>query len=174
MLSLSPTNKIKEILLNSGPVVSSEQVSLNRDEPYLAYIKDRTNSMPLWRKHIYSSAMRRVCVNLSSSCPLPGRFSAASGVQLTNRRNVAMVSTSPHLRALEGRPSPSHCKLLDPALGFLRFPKHCFKTLDQGRFCLTSLDLFLIKWSYASGIGILNVCAYPKSGIILQWRGNRA
>lgn len=47
MLSLSPTNKIKEILLNSGPVVSSEQVSLNRDEPYLAYIKDRTNSMPL-------------------------------------------------------------------------------------------------------------------------------
>lgn len=40
MLSLSPTKKIKESLLNSGPVVSGEQVSLNRDVPYLAYIKE--------------------------------------------------------------------------------------------------------------------------------------
>lgn len=47
MLSLSPAKKIKESLLNSGPVVSSEQVSLSRDVPYLAYIKDRVNSMPL-------------------------------------------------------------------------------------------------------------------------------
>lgn len=30
MLSRSPTNKIKETLLNSGPVVSGEQVSLSK------------------------------------------------------------------------------------------------------------------------------------------------
>lgn len=90
MLSQSPTNKIKEILLNSDPVASCKQVSLSRDVPYLASIKERKKSTPMWMDRIYSSAICRVCKDLSSSCLLQRRL-LASGVQLTNRRNVEKV-----------------------------------------------------------------------------------
>lgn len=75
MLSLSQTNKIKEILLNSGPAVPGEQVSLSRDIPYLACQRQRTsivcvNTMYLQFSHMQGG--QRLVLLLSSAKKAPG------------------------------------------------------------------------------------------------------
>lgn len=119
MLPQSPTNKIKGILLNSGPMAPCKQVSLSRNVPDLAYIKERKKSTPMWMERIYSSAICRVCKDLSSSSCLLQRRLLASGVQLTNRRNAEKVWPLPFSELWKESwvPLAGNCPQSCPCLG---------------------------------------------------------